>query len=148
MAAASGRRAVILFALVAGGLLYWMWRKGELKAIGTNDVVAAVASLAGLAMLLHGELFTGGLLIAGAGAYLGRRRIAGRFGPLQPAMRLDEARRVLDVPLGADALTIRAAHRRLVARVHPDQGGSAELAARVNAARDALLSELDRRKRG
>ena len=32
---------------------------------------------------------------------------------------------------------IRAAHRRLIARVHPDAGGSAGLATRVNAARDA-----------
>lgn len=138
---------MILFALVVGSLFYWMWRKGELKALSTNDVIAAVAGLAGVLMLVRGELFTGPLLIAGAGTYFGRRRIApGFFGPAQAAMRLDEARRVLDVPLGADALTIRAAHRRLVSRVHPDQGGSAELAARVNAARDALLSELDHRR--
>jgi DnaJ family protein C protein 19 len=148
MATASGGRAVILFALVAGGLLFWMWRRGELKTPSTNDAVAAVAGLAGLLMLLRGEMFTGALLIGAAGAYFGRRRIAGRFGPVHVAMRLDEARRVLDVPLGADALTIRAAHRGLVARVHPDQGGSPELAARVNAARDVLLSELDRRRRG
>lgn len=139
---------MILFVLVAGSLLLWMWRKGELNRVSTNDVVAAVAGLAGLLMLLRGEVFTGPLLMGGAGVYFGRRRIAGRFfAPMQPAMRLDEARRVLDVPLGADALTIRAAHRRLVARVHPDQGGSAELAARVNTARDALLAELDRRRR-
>jgi DnaJ homolog subfamily C member 19 len=39
---------------------------------------------------------------------------------------------------------IRDAHRRLIARVHPDAGGSAELAIRVNAARDALIAELNR----
>jgi DnaJ family protein C protein 19 len=33
----------------------------------------------------------------------------------------------------------------LIARVHPDTGGSAELAARVNDARDALVEELRRR---
>ncbi|MFP5456637.1 MAG: J domain-containing protein [Alphaproteobacteria bacterium] len=62
-----------------------------------------------------------------------------------PAMDGDEARRVLDLPPGADADAVRAAHRRLVARVHPDQGGSAELTGRVNAARDILLAELQRR---
>lgn len=140
---------MILLALVAGGLLFWMWRNGELRALKTNDVIAAATGMAGLWVLFHGGLVTGLLLLGGAGFYGSRRRLATRFftAPAVPPMRLDEARRVLDVPLGADALTIKAAHRRLVARVHPDQGGSAELAARVNAARDMLLSELDRRQR-
>lgn len=34
---------------------------------------------------------------------------------------------------------IKAAHRRLLKAVHPDQGGSTVLAARINAARDYLL---------
>ena len=50
-----------------------------------------------------------------------------------------EARSILDVPRGADATAIRAAHRRLIATVHPDRGGSAELTRRINAARDLLL---------
>ena len=50
-----------------------------------------------------------------------------------------EARAILGVEPGADAEAIRAAHRRLVVGVHPDRGGSAELARRVNAARDLLL---------
>ena len=50
-----------------------------------------------------------------------------------------EARAVLGVGPDADADAIRAAHRRLAAGVHPDKGGSVELARRVNAARDALL---------
>ena len=60
-------------------------------------------------------------------------------------MSRDEACRVLGVAADASADDIRAAHRRLVARVHPDQGGSADLAGRVNAARDILLAELPRR---
>ena len=55
---------------------------------------------------------------------------------------LAEARRVLGVGPDADADTIRAAHRRLSAGVHPDRGGSTELAGRVNAARDLLLRQL------
>jgi DnaJ homolog subfamily C member 19 len=58
-----------------------------------------------------------------------------------PAPRIDEAeaRAILGVGASADAEAIRAAHRRLVAAVHPDRGGSADLARRINAARDVLL---------
>ena len=55
-----------------------------------------------------------------------------------------EARAVLGVSADADADAIRAAHRRLVAGVHPDRGGSADLARRVNAARDLLLGRTER----
>ena len=50
-----------------------------------------------------------------------------------------EARAVLGVAPDADGEAIRAAHRRLVGQVHPDRGGSPDLARRVNAARDLLL---------
>ncbi len=67
-----------------------------------------------------------------------------RYGARKAAMPLAEARRLLEVPPGAGIETIRAAHRRLIARVHPDAGGSAELARRVNVARDTLIAELNR----
>jgi hypothetical protein len=50
-----------------------------------------------------------------------------------------EARAVLGVSAGADAEAIRAAHRKVLAAVHPDRGGSTESAGRANAARDLLL---------
>jgi DnaJ homolog subfamily C member 19 len=58
------------------------------------------------------------------------------------AMTPVEAARILEVPADADADAINAAHRRLIAKVHPDTGGSAEIAARVNQARDVLLRRL------
>ena len=61
------------------------------------------------------------------------------------AMRPSEARELLNIHVGATAEEIRSAHRRMIARVHPDAGGSAGLATRVNAARDALMAELKRR---
>ena len=60
------------------------------------------------------------------------------------AMRPSEARALLGVDEGASVEDIRAAHRRLIVKVHPDAGGSAGLATRVNAARDALIAELKR----
>jgi curved DNA-binding protein CbpA len=53
-----------------------------------------------------------------------------------------EARQLLGVGLNANADEINAAHRRLIAQVHPDRGGTAELARRVNAARDLLLGQV------
>lgn len=58
-------------------------------------------------------------------------------GPMDRA----EALAVLGLAEGADEAAIRAAHRRLMRTAHPDQGGSAWLAARLNAARDLLLGE-------
>lgn len=62
-----------------------------------------------------------------------------------PAMRASEARTLLGVGDNANVAEIRAAHRRLIAKVHPDAGGSAGLASQLNAARDALLAEMRRR---
>jgi hypothetical protein len=70
-----------------------------------------------------------------------RRRTATRS-----AIRPAEARALLGVGDQASLQEIREAHRRLIARVHPDAGGSAELATRVNAARDTLIAELNRRR--
>ncbi len=47
------------------------------------------------------------------------------------AMRPSEARTLLGVGEGASVEDIRAAHRRLIAKVHPDAGGSAGLATRT-----------------
>ena len=57
-------------------------------------------------------------------------------------MNAAEAAKLLDVPQDASAETIIAAHKRLIAKVHPDTGGSAELASRVNQARDLLLRQI------
>jgi hypothetical protein len=62
-----------------------------------------------------------------------------RKNPAKPAMPEAEARAILGVDGSADAEAIRAAHRRLVAAVHPDRGGSADLTRRINVARDVLL---------
>jgi DnaJ homolog subfamily C member 19 len=56
-----------------------------------------------------------------------------------PAMRKDDAARLLGVRSDAGPEAIIEAHRRLIGKVHPDAGGSAELAAQINQARDILL---------
>lgn len=54
-------------------------------------------------------------------------------------MTREEALAVLGLAEGASEQEIKAAHRRLIQRVHPDVGGSADLAARINRAKDVLL---------
>ena len=55
---------------------------------------------------------------------------------------LARARRLLGVSPRANRSDIIAAHKRLVAMVHPDRGGTNEQVHEANAARDLLLDEL------
>jgi len=117
-----------------------------------------------LMALAHGRLITVALAIAAAGvaAYDAARGgwiggsilltaalwLATSSRPL-PVRRADrpafermgraEAASMLGVAPNAGREEIEAAYRRLMMRVHPDQGGAAGLAAQLNAARAVLL---------
>lgn len=58
----------------------------------------------------------------------------------RPTISRDEAFAILGLKPGADPAAIKDTHRRLMTRVHPDQGGSDWLAAKVNEARAVLLN--------
>ena len=57
-------------------------------------------------------------------------------------MNVADAAKLLDVALDADPALILEAHKRLIAKVHPDVGGTSQLAAQVNQARDILLRNI------
>lgn len=58
-----------------------------------------------------------------------------------------QARALLGIDRSASRGEISEAHRRLITRVHPDRGGTAEQVHAANAARDLLLARLDRQDR-
>lgn len=62
-----------------------------------------------------------------------------------PARRMSEkeALSVLGLKAGAGADEIRAAHRKLIAQLHPDKGGTDYLAAKINEARDYLMRRVE-----
>jgi hypothetical protein len=102
-------------------------------------------------LALHNEVSSDGESLALVEAYLDRRMPgwrddvdgdaaagAGRASDSGP-MTTQQAYEILGLASGASQAEIRAAHRRLMKKVHPDQGGSTFLAAKINEAKDRLL---------
>jgi hypothetical protein len=59
----------------------------------------------------------------------------------RPVMDKPHARQILEVNDEASHEEIIAAHKRLIAKNHPDKGGSTYLASQINQAKDVLLKD-------
>jgi hypothetical protein len=85
-------------------------------------------------------IFAAGLLALSIWLGVRARAIAaGKPAPRLMPMSERRARALLGVSAEADVQEIQAAYLRLIRTVHPDRGGTAGLAAELNAARDRLL---------
>jgi len=148
--------AVIVLALLAGAV-HWAATAPSarvarvMKTLGLAGLVAA-----GLWLLVTGRLAGLAAVAAGLAPWIIRalhlralwhalrdRPGTQKTGRAKPAagMTRDEAYQVLGLAPGATPDEIRAAHRRLMLGAHPDHGGSTWIAARLNQARDLLLTE-------
>ncbi len=129
-----------LLVLVVAGL-GWAWWTGRLKGYTYEDGIAAALFLLGIRLLTTGRVLPGAALMSGSLLWAAYRRSR----PAKLSMPVEDARKLLGVDESATLADIREAHRRLIQKVHPDTGGSAELANRVNVARDTLVTEMNRR---
>ncbi len=108
-------------------------------------LLSAVAAAGAVVSGLRG-VWLGSIVLIALSAWLGERartypargRNAGA-GDAGDHMTRREASETLGLGPGADRAEIDAAYRRLMQRAHPDHGGTAGLAAQLNAARARLL---------
>lgn len=133
----------VLLALIAAVLGWAVW-KGKLKPAQLPPIVLGVA---GAFLAARGNLLIGGgALVAAVLWYRGMAsRLFGRKIEQHDQYAIDKARFMMGVSRFDDADYIRERHRALIAKNHPDTGGSDERASELNKARDLLLHDVAQR---
>lgn len=140
----------MLYLALGGALLVgYLWLTGGkapiLKRREWRILTAAMALAAFTAAAFVGVRGSWGativLFVVGLWLAASSRKTGPTVAAPAPATRMGdgEARRILGVGPNATQAEIKAAYTRLMHAVHPDKGGTAGLAAQLNAARDRLL---------
>lgn len=141
-----------LFAFLLLGLAAWLIWTGRLQRMSVKDGMVLGGALVGAVMAAKGKPLAGAPLLLGAALFFlsqsqqKKRRSATPPKAPPEAPSIARARALLGVPEDADETMIRSAHRRLITSVHPDRGGTEALAAEINAARDLLLAEPEKKE--
>jgi hypothetical protein len=132
----------LALAAIAVWALVRLGRQTERRGRGHWRVTVTLFSavlIAGAVLLAARGSWLGAAVLAGAGLWLTVSSRQRTVAPRSEAMTAGEARSLLGVSADASRQDIQAAWKRLMARAHPDQGGTEGLASRLNAARDRLL---------
>lgn len=116
------RRLVVTVLAIAAGIAALLLPSQQSQLVETPLAILVVALL--LLML-----------------WIGAARPAASTGGLAgDQLDEDDAYAVLGLTPGAAPAAVKEAHRRLMKQYHPDYGGTVEMAARINAARERILS--------
>jgi len=126
---ADPRKAAAIVARIGGGLIVMV---GFFVMLRGGVIFGVPMVLFGLGTLGRGFRWAR-FQASGQGDAYGRAR------PASSRMTVEEALEVLGLEASADVDEVRAAHKALMVKLHPDHGGSVWLAAKLNAARDCLL---------
>lgn len=156
---------ILIIAGIIGILLFLRWVRYQPKNKQIQGVLILVAIvLVGLALAgrLHWLIAIGAAAAAALQKFIGLLRFAPLFKNLFSSLSAnnpetennkssgenntiessEEAYKVLGVDENASKDEIIEAHRNLIQKIHPDRGGNDYLAAKINHAKDYLLSKL------
>lgn len=132
-----------LLALILIGVAVWLMASGRLSRMTGKDGIMLGLAIVGAVMAARGARIVGIIPLAIAAIYGWRRWSVAKRHPFKvpdnDPSAVREARALLGVSTSANAEEIRAAHRRLIAKIHPDAGGTQALAEKINEARSILL---------
>jgi hypothetical protein len=130
----------LIIALIVATLGFAVW-KGKLRP---QQLPPILLGIGGAFLAARGNLLIGVIAIGVAVTwYRGLTwRLFGTRARQSDQYAIDEARFMLGVSRFDNEASIRERHAALIAKNHPDTGGSEERAKELNAARDLLLRDL------
>ena len=127
----------------ASRLRQWVLIGGALVIVGlvvTGRAPAVMAVLAGL-MAVAGRVMQLASYLPMFEKLFGKASTGSNSPTTNRVMTKAEAAEILGVDAAADPDDIRAAHKRLMQKLHPDRGGSEHLAKQINQAKAVLLED-------